>query len=137
MINKKNKKNELERFISNNIKILNLKPIDSIDVIDFPRLELNYIKTYVTLGSYQLSENILNDNGHKILYAEVQSRHSQSTKYQIFIRYSPNKDGTSLAWCCTCMTGSRTVGSCTHVAMLLSWLWKIYRRYTYAWIHAK
>ena len=144
MLKKINKKNDLEKYVSKNIKNLNLKPVNTLELFDFPSFDLSDIKTHITLGSYQLeqsysylhehfnkngehsmliSDNILNENEYKILSAEVQSRHSQSTKYKVYLKYLPNStDSSELSWCCNCMTGSRTVGCCTHVAMFIYYL---------------
>jgi hypothetical protein len=147
MIKNKYKKNDLEKYISRKTNLINLIRIDAIDIIDFPRFDLEYIKAHITLGSYQIeqsysflyehfkqdgtysilvSNDIINENEFKIVGAEVQSRHSQSfviRKYQVFVKYLPNnEDSSSLSWCCSCMTGSRTVGCCTHVAMIIYYL---------------
>lgn len=82
-------------------------------VADFPKIEnLDEIRDNITLGSYQLKQcfgyldEFLSSNGHHSLYinsevfptksnnrlicAEIQSRHRNSTKYKIFVEYKPN-----------------------------------------------
>jgi hypothetical protein len=48
----------------------------------------------------------------------IRSRHSNSTKYNVYVKYQPNSDSVDgiECWYCTCKTGMRTVGCCSHMA---------------------
>lgn len=41
----------------------------------------------------------------------MQSRHTSSKPYQLWIKY---EDGGMTAWYCICRTGARVVGMCAH-----------------------
>jgi len=92
VIKNKYKKNDLEKYIKDNLVLSNLKPIDAIDLLDFPRFDLDTIKKQITLGSYQIeqsysylyehmkqngnytilnSDDIINENDFKILTTEL------------------------------------------------------------------
>ena len=89
----------------------------------------------LTLGIYQLKQSKsyaiehLNQNGEyyvqisnqepHLLRARIQSRHSQSKKYDLWIKYSVNKvEG----WYCSCIKGARVVGCCSHVSSIIWYL---------------
>lgn len=59
-----------------------------------------------------------------MLRTRIQSRHKNNTKYNSYIAYSTNKDDTNPIkdWYCTCKTGTRTVGCCSHVASVIYYL---------------
>ena len=118
--------------------------MDAMVLDDFPRLDIEVIKQYITFGPYQISQshgylaehfklngryeikvNIeLIENNSKILSAAIQSRHHNAVKYKIFISYLPNSNEYSSinGWICSCLTGLRTVGCCSHVACLIYYL---------------
>lgn len=99
------------------------------------------IKTNITLGNYQLKQaksylsehmnegsikirvnkSCLNFDKSKILFLIIRSKHSKATKYRVYCKYNPNiKSPDSIEWWyCTCKTGERTVGCCTHVATIV------------------
>lgn len=80
--------------------------INFSDINYYPNLELRQIKTDITLGSYQLHQALGNLAEHKckvyyqimvskesltigdylVLYAQIQSRHSNSTKYAVYVK---------------------------------------------------
>ena len=89
----------------------------------------------LTLGIYQLKQSKsyaiehLNQNGEyyvkisnqepHLLRARIQSRHSQSKKYDLWIKYSVNNvEG----WYCSCIGGARVVGCCSHVSSIIWYL---------------
>ena len=112
------KKNHLEREVEKlkiNSKLF--EEINASSILDFPKIEdLNQIRDNITLGSYQLKQcygyldEFLNSNGHhscyinseqfttknkyRLVYAEIQSRHKNRTKYKIFVEYEPNINHT-------------------------------------------
>ena len=51
-----------------------------------------------------------------IIKAKIQSRHKNSTSYDVWIRYSAQE---ILGWYCTCPAGARIVGCCAHVASII------------------
>ncbi|CAF0850277.1 unnamed protein product [Didymodactylos carnosus] len=51
-----------------------------------------------------------------LIRAQIQSRHKNGTKYDVYVRY--NKKNLS-GWYCTCPNGSRVVGSCAHIASII------------------
>jgi hypothetical protein len=118
---------------------------------EFPKLDINTIINNITLGTYQLKQSIsyihenFDDNGDKtievysdnskiitqnydkdtrLLRTRIQSRHKTNTKYNTYITYSTNKNDTNPVkdWYCTCKNGSRTVGTCSHVASVIYYL---------------
>ena len=63
---------------------------------------------------------ILKDDVH-ILRVSIQSRHTSSKAYRLWIEYG--RDGKSInGWYCKCRTGARTLGCCAHVAAVLWYL---------------
>ena len=48
---------------------------------------------------------------------KVQSRHIKRTKYNVCFQYSERIEWMRGA--CSCMSGLRTVGCCTHVAIII------------------
>ncbi|CAG7726745.1 unnamed protein product, partial [Allacma fusca] len=59
-----------------------------------------------------------------LLRVKMNSRHSLSTFYYVFLRFRPNVNGSGgiSAWYCTCKGGSRTAGMCAHCAAILWYL---------------
>lgn len=56
--------------------------------------------------------------------AKIQSRHSNKTKYSVYVMYD-TKDSSvdSLkGWLCSCKSGKRTVGCCSHIATIVYYL---------------
>jgi len=47
----------------------------------------------------------------------------KSTKYKTYVQYVPNKnDCDGIEWYCTCLSGCRTVGCCSHIASVIYYL---------------
>ena len=54
-----------------------------------------------------------------LLCARIQSQHSQSAKYNLWIKYSINEIKGRY---CSCMGGARIVGCCAHIASVIWYL---------------
>jgi hypothetical protein len=99
------------------------------------------------LGTYQLKQSlsyihenfdengdksieVFSDNtsifepGTRLLRSRIQSRHSNNTKYNSYITYSTNSNDANPIndWYCTCKSGKRTVGCCSHIASVIYYL---------------
>lgn len=112
--------------------------MDGQQVEDFPRLTVDELKQ-ITFGVYQLkqarsyTEEHLDEDGlykiftHKeasdIVRVKIQSRHTASKEYNLWIRY--HLMGIT-SWYCQCKAGARVVGCCAHVASVL-WFLSHYR----------
>ncbi len=109
--------------------------------LDFPKLTKELIQSEITFGSYQLrqslgyldehfkngkydimiSKDIEDFQDGKLIYAHIQSRHKNNTKYKCYVKYLPfvnDKSGVN-AWYCTCPNGNRTVGCCVHLTSII------------------
>lgn len=107
--------------------------------LDFPKMDFNELQE-LTLGIYRLKQarsyttEHLYSNGlytfqvskerPDLIRAQIQSRHKNSTKYDVYVQY--NKKSIS-GWYCTCPNGARVVGCCAHVASIIYYL--SYARY--------
>lgn len=114
----------------------------SLSVINnFPRLDPITIQVYVTAGSYQLAQSrsylaeykvssrdramvcidsvIGSDAG--LIYCKINSRFRSVTKHHVYVKYKPfvNEISRLLGWYCTCPVGARTVGCCSHIAVII------------------
>jgi hypothetical protein len=65
------------------------------------------------------------ENEFKIVSAIFFSRHSNKSEYFTVIKYIPGE--TISKWICSCMSGTRTCGCCSHVASFIYYL--SYARY--------
>ena len=108
-----NHQNHLDSETQNlKIKSQLFEKIDANDQLpDFPKiLDLNQIKNNITLGSYQIKQchgyiaehksvdgsylifankqTFLTKNNNKLIAVEIQSRHSNNTKYKLFVEYT-------------------------------------------------
>jgi hypothetical protein len=114
------------------------KTVDFASIKNFPKLDFNTIKNNMTLGSYQLKQSLsyLNDLENievfedkknvldpdvTLIRTRVQSRHSNAKTYNTYVTYKPNNDSLDAidSWFCTCKSGKRTVGCCSHVATMI------------------
>jgi hypothetical protein len=143
MLAKLNQANELKVMVED-LRLNRKSQFDALDackIEDFPKLELQQIKTHITLGSYQLkqaigyigehikrgvyevrvSKSIINVGQSKLLYSIIQSRHSNQVSYRVYVKYNPSISTIHSieSWYCTCKNGSRTVGCCSHVASVI------------------
>lgn len=104
---------------------------------DFPRLNLEYLRD-ITVGTYQLklAPSYIQDTTQRegidlqidltleqrsIIRLRIYSRHRNATKYQLWIQYSNIGDPIT-GYYCTCKSGARTIGTCSHVASVLWFL---------------
>ena len=138
MKRKKNTPNTLEDYVNykglNRHKGRTFQMIDQETISNFPQLSENQLKM-LTLGSYQLKqasgylvehfcsatsryfECAKEKMGNKFLIrVKIRSRHSGAVKYFIYVSFTPDKVEE---WYCTCNTGSRTVGMCSHCAAIV------------------
>ncbi|XP_060588759.1 uncharacterized protein LOC132744157 [Ruditapes philippinarum] len=107
------------------------KNVDEEDIY-FPVLNSEQLSE-LTLGVYQLSlspsyiqEHLdgefdikVNIDDPKLLCVKMQSRHSSSKRYMLWIQVENEAvDG----WYCTCRCGSRVVGMCAHIAAIVWYL---------------
>lgn len=64
----------------------------------------------------------------KLLRARIHSRHKNSVKYNLQIKYDSLISGAGgiKGWVCRCKVGLRTVGCCAHIASVIWYLgcWK-------------
>ncbi len=111
------------------------KKIDEAD-FDFPEMELEDLRQ-LFFGSYQIkqcqtyAEEHLDVNGDfsiqvsketdDIIRCAIQSRHSNSTRYYVWIQFSLIGDPIT-SWYCQCKSGARTVGACAHEATIIWYL---------------
>ncbi|CAF1091243.1 unnamed protein product [Brachionus calyciflorus] len=124
----------------NDLKDL-LKKIEELQADGFPKLNVEIIRKNITFGYYQLeqangylfehfsanedyeflvSNNLENEEDSKIVFAKIQSRHSNSFKYKKFVSFKPYSNNLdNLSWICSCKTGKKTLGCCSHVAALI------------------
>lgn len=111
------------------------KNMDSENVVEgFPTLSEEEL-TNITVGVYQLKlarsytcEHLdedgdyiimLNDEIQDILRVKIQSRHTSSKLYLLWIEYGP---AVIKGWYCQCKAGARVVGACAHVSSVLWYL---------------
>jgi hypothetical protein len=149
MLSRKNTQNKLENiFTQTNIDKYrkNYIKLNINSIPDFPKLDYNTIHNNITFGSYQLkqamgyiNENFNNkysgielysddkeifDKNTRLIRAKIQSRHSKAKQYNTFITYNvkTNNANSISNWICSCKSGKRTVGCCSHVASLIYYL---------------
>jgi len=98
----------------------------------FPKMTVAEIAQKITCGIYQLEQarhyvdQHMDEEGglafyvHKsandLIRARLQSRHIQSTKYFVWIKFENDQIS---GWYCQCKAGRRVVGCCAHVATLI------------------
>ncbi len=113
----------------------NWLPMDAIPTDDgFPTLTLMDIRK-ITCGPYHIKKakdyvrEHLDQNGDfqfqvckietGLLRSKVQSRHHNSEKYNVAVKYNDSK---VLEYCCSCTAGLRNVGCCSHVTAIIWYL---------------
>ncbi len=129
-----------ERFFADKSKVgpknkLNWSPMDATPTDDgFPTLSLMDIRK-ITCGPFHIKKakdyvrEHLDQNGDVLfqvckvepglLRSKVQSRHHNSEKYNVAVKYNDTK---VLQYCCSCIPGLRNVGCCSHVAAIIWYL---------------
>jgi hypothetical protein len=112
------------------------QPVVADSLPDFPQLTLDEL-AHLTIGSYQLKqaqsyaeehtagdgmyELFVHRQERNILRLQIQSRHTSSKVYNLWIEYSQGINPI-ISWYCQCKVGARTVGCCAHVASVLWYL---------------
>lgn len=104
----------------------------------FPRLSEEYLRS-LTFGVYQLKQaphyadqHLVNGDidifihsvNATIVQAKLQSRHTSSKQYMLWIEIGDETNTTDpiQGWYCECKVGARTVGCCAHIATILWYL---------------
>jgi len=103
---------------------------------DFPQLTLHE-SIHLTIGSNQLKQAqsyaeeytagdgmyqlFVHRQERNILRLQIQSRHTLSKVYNLWIEYSQGINPI-ISWYCQCKVSARTVGCCAHVASVLWYL---------------
>ncbi|XP_061191748.1 uncharacterized protein LOC133199988 [Saccostrea echinata] len=104
------------------------------EIQNFPMLDEDQLRN-LTCGTYQLKlsrsyiqEHIegecdisFHKDNDRLLRLKIQSRHTSSKQYLVWIEYS---DCSVEAWYCTCRAGARVVGMCSHIAAIIWYLAK-------------
>jgi len=94
--------------------------MEATSIRDFPRLTLEDLHR-ITIGIYQIKQAAsytrkhMAENGNYVLYVhkqeadilrvKLQSRHTSSKQYQLWIRYEKNGSDPIKGWYCQCKTG--------------------------------
>ncbi|XP_062577231.1 uncharacterized protein LOC134239089 [Saccostrea cucullata] len=104
------------------------------EIQNFPMFDEDQLRN-LTCGTYQLKlsrsyiqEHIeggcdifFHKENDRLLKVKIQSRHTSSKQYLVWIEYS---DYSVEAWYCTCRAGARVVGMCSHIAAIIWYLAK-------------
>ena len=114
------------------LKWTNLNATNSVD--NFPKMSYDELQE-LTLGTYQLkqarsytTEHLSEDGAYLVkvtnqrqdlLRAQIQSRHRNAVKYNLYIQYNTKM---ITGWYCKCPNGSRVVGCCAHLASVMYYL---------------
>lgn len=113
---------------------------------DFPILDINYLRD-LTIGVYQVNlapgyiqDKLLRDDDEELQFDTLRdepnlvrfrifSRFRNRIKHQVFISYVStndpefeNAEDVIPGYYCTCQSGTRTLGTCAHVASILWYL---------------
>ena len=129
MKNKLEQKNELESYLKKKCINRTFSAISLTDHNDFPKIDVQLIKSKITFGWYQIEQGFGylaehfdqegdieirsdkdhydKDNNTKVIGTIFFSRHSNSKTYEVFIKYRPSVncvDGI-VGWICSCLSG--------------------------------
>lgn len=149
MLNLSSKDNTFQKYIQDNRwerKTVTIwDKVDGSSLQDFPRLTLSDLHR-LTIGVYQLKQAASytrehlagslavddDEDNHYIMYVhkeedgvlrvKMQSRHTSSHQYQLWIRYTKEGFDPIQGWYCKCKNGSRVVGCCAHISSVLWYL---------------
>ncbi|XP_060604358.1 uncharacterized protein LOC132757169 [Ruditapes philippinarum] len=108
------------------------KPVDDSSLQSFPRFNEEQLRS-LTCGVYQLKmsssyiqehldgncEIQVHNDDSDLIRVRIQSRHTSSRKYLLWIRFSA---ADIEAWYCKCRAGERVVGMCSHIASVVWYL---------------
>ena len=75
----------------------------------------SYMQEYLEANS----EIFVHQEDDHLIRVRLQSRHTSSRTYLLWIEYSPTE---VTAWYCKCRVGPRVVGVCSHIASILWYL---------------
>lgn len=116
--------------------------MDANTLPDFPKLTLDELgQLTISIHNHQLKQarsytkEHINEDGmyqlsvhlqcHNVVRIQIQSRHTSSQIYNLWIEYSDGINPITL-WYCQCKSGAKTVGCCAHIASVL-WYLRYYR----------
>jgi hypothetical protein len=120
--------------------------VDEDSALDFPEMTLDDIML-ITLGPYHVEmgarynhQHIGRGNGYKyyvhvqlpgLIQIKLQSRHQNGVKHKLWIEYTPHMNGPDsiCGYYCTCPSGARTLGCCSHVASVSCKTSSLYRNF--------
>ncbi|XP_055997806.1 uncharacterized protein LOC125683246 [Ostrea edulis] len=129
--------NNLKQTVEENClnrRSIQWQAVHECDIQNFPTLDEEQLRD-LTCGTYQLKlsrsyiqEHIegecdifFHKDNERLLKVKIQSRHTSSKQYFVWIEYS---ECTVNAWYCTCRAGARVVGRCSHIAAIIWYLAK-------------
>ena len=142
MLQALHRSSEIEQLISSDKLSMRKKWAALTDLdndLNFSRLTLEFLREY-TCGTYQIKQSKAYAKAHlyendeefalelspsddNLLRCRVHSRHSNSTKYFLCVRFDENDNDDSIKnHYCHCKSGTRMIGCCGHVATLLWYL---------------
>ena len=101
---------------NNQLHFLSLKHFIFLGIYQLKQAKSNTIQHWSADGKYSVK---IEKHRPDIIIAKIQSRHKNSTPYDVWIRYSTQE---ILGWYCTCPAGARIVGCCAHIASII-WYW--------------
>lgn len=146
MLSLSKKENSLQKIVDANgwaRKRVIWETIEATSLVDFPRLTINDLRR-ITIGVYQLKQAAsytrehIDDDGNYMLQVHkerediviilMQSRHTTSKQYHLWIQYESDSFDPIRGWYCLCKNGARVVGCCAHIASVL-WCLGYYRHY--------
>jgi hypothetical protein len=93
---------------------------DEIRSLTFGVHQIRQAASYIDEFIYGSTSNIyFRESTSDLVHARIQSRHTSSKQYDIWVEH----DGKNVTgWYCQCRIGTRTVGSCSHVASVIWFL---------------
>lgn len=142
MLQARHRISEIKQLISSDKLSMRKKWAALIDLdsdLNFPRLTLEFLREY-TCGTNQIKQSKAYAKAHlyendeefalelspsddNLLRCRVHSRHSNSTKYHLCVRFDENDNDDPIKdHYCQCKSGARMIGCCGHVATVLWYL---------------
>ena len=82
------------------------------------------IQVFQHIGTLSIASHGISAGEPKLIRGRIQSRHSNSTKYYIYVLVDVAKAGAEavIGHCCQCKSDLRTVGCCIHIMTVLWYL---------------